>query len=76
MYNHSTRYGSIKNSLVRNTEIIFGTDVKDLKIYSISGQLIKTSSVKTNETLNVPDLKKGNYIITVTVNNQPVPIKF
>ncbi|MCJ8155096.1 T9SS type A sorting domain-containing protein [Chryseobacterium sp. SSA4.19] len=75
VYNHSPRYEFVKNSLVRNNEIVFGTDVKDLKIYSISGQLIKTSSVKANETLNVADMQKGNYIITGTVNNQPVSQK-
>lgn len=73
--NHSTRTGFIKNSLVKNNEIVFGTDVKDLKIYSISGQLIKTSSVKANEALNIADLQKGNYIITGTVNNETVSKK-
>lgn len=73
--NNAERQYFIKNSLVKNNEIVFGSDVKDLKIYSISGQLIKASSVKTHETLNIADLENGNYIVTGTVNNQQVSQK-
>lgn len=71
----SKRAGFIKNSFVKEDEIIFDADVKDVKIYSLSGQLIKTFKGGNNETLNVADLQKGNYIVTGTVNNQPVSQK-
>ncbi|WP_312900124.1 T9SS type A sorting domain-containing protein [Chryseobacterium taichungense] len=71
----SKRAGFIKNSFVKDDEIIFDADVKDVKVYSLSGQLIKTFKGGNNETLNVADLQKGNYIVTGTVNNQPVSQK-
>lgn len=73
--NNSMKSQFIKNSFVKNEEIIFGTDVKDVKIYSLSGQMVKTASVKQGATLNIAELQKGNYIVTGTVNNQPVSQK-
>ncbi|WP_309491501.1 T9SS type A sorting domain-containing protein [Chryseobacterium chendengshani] len=65
----------VKNTFVKNEEITFGSDVKDIKIYTLTGQVVKTASVKSNETLNVADLQKGNYIVTGTINNLPVSQK-
>jgi len=65
----------IKNTLVKNDEITFGSDVKDIKIYTLSGAVVKTGSVKNGATLNVAELAKGNYIVTGMVNNQPVSQK-
>lgn len=65
----------VKNSYVKNNEITFGADVKDVKVFNMFGQLIKEASVKQNGTVNVAELAKGNYIVTGTVNNQPVSQK-
>jgi len=65
----------VKNTFVKDEEITFGADVKDIKVYTMTGQVVKTASVKANETLNVAELQKGNYIVTGTVNNQPVSQK-
>lgn len=65
----------IKNSLVKNDEIIFAAEVKDIKVYTLSGQLVKTASVKNGVSLNVAELQKGNYIVTGLVDNQPVSQK-
>lgn len=65
----------IKNSLVKSDEIMFGADVKDVKVYTLSGQLVKTTSIKANGTLSVAELTKGNYIVTGIVNNQAVSQK-
>jgi hypothetical protein len=70
-----SKRGFIKNSLVKNDEIIFDTEVKDIKIYTPAGQLVKTASVKDGIALNVAELQKGNYIVTGLVNNQPVSQK-
>lgn len=75
LYDSTPKYGFIRNSLVKNNEIVFGPAVKDVKIYSSSGQLVKTSSVKANEALNISELQKGSYIVTGTVNNKPVTQK-
>lgn len=65
----------VKNTFVKNEGITFGSQAKDVKVYNMFGQVVKTASVKENETLNVAELAKGNYIITGTVNNQPVSQK-
>ncbi|WP_143884702.1 lamin tail domain-containing protein [Chryseobacterium binzhouense] len=75
LQNAMHKYKFVQNTFVKNDEIVFGTEVKDIKVYTLSGQLVKTSSVKANETLNVAELAKGNYIVTGTVNNQPVSQK-
>ncbi|KFF23009.1 lamin tail domain-containing protein [Chryseobacterium sp. JM1] len=65
----------IKNTFVKSDEITFGADVKDLKVYNMFGQVVKSASVKQNGTVNVSELAKGNYIVTGTVNNEPVSQK-
>ncbi len=65
----------VRNSFVKNNEITFGAEVKDVKVYTMSGQLVKTASVKENESVSVAELAKGNYILTGTVNNKPVSQK-
>lgn len=72
---NKTKSSFVKNTFIKNDEISFGSEVKDVKVYTLSGQLVKTSSVKANEILNVAELAKGNYIVTGTVNNQPVSQK-
>lgn len=70
-----TKSNFVKNTFVQDEEITFGADVKDLKIYTLTGQIVKTGSVKEGSVLNVAELAKGNYIVTGTVNNQPVSQK-
>ncbi|MDF2832359.1 T9SS type A sorting domain-containing protein [Chryseobacterium indoltheticum] len=65
----------VKNTFVKNDEITFGADAKDVKIYTLTGQLLKTASVKANGTLNIAELAEGNFIVTGTVNNQAVSQK-
>jgi hypothetical protein len=65
----------IKNSFVKSNEIVFGSDVKDVKVFNMFGQLVKEASVKQNGTVSVAELAKGNYIVTGTVNNQPISQK-
>ncbi|KMQ65789.1 nuclease [Chryseobacterium angstadtii] len=65
----------VKNTFVKSDEITFGADVKDVKVYNMFGQVVKTTSVKQNGTVNVAELAKGNYIVTGTVNNEPVSQK-
>lgn len=70
-----SKKGFIKNSLVKNDEIIFAGEVKDIKVYTLSGQLVKSASVKNGVSLNVAELQKGNYIVTGFIDNQPVSQK-
>ncbi len=65
----------VKNTFVTTEQISFGAPVKDVKVYNMTGQVVKTASVKENESLNVAELQKGNYIVTGVINNQPVSQK-
>lgn len=65
----------VKNTFVKNNEITFGADVKDVKVYNMFGQIVKEASVKANGILNVAELAKGNYIVTGTVNKEAVSQK-
>lgn len=69
-----SKYSLVKNTLVKS-ELAFGKDAKDVKIYNMFGQVVKTASVKANSTLEVSDLAKGAYIVTGTVNNEAVSQK-
>lgn len=75
LQNTSMKNIFVQNTFVKNDEIVFGTEVKDIKIYTLSGQLVKTSSVRNNLSLNVAELQKGNYIVTGMINDQPVSQK-
>lgn len=75
LQNAMDKYKFVQNTFVKNDEIVFGTEVKDIKVYTLSGQLVKTSSVRNNLSLNVAELQKGNYIVTGMINNQPVSQK-
>lgn len=63
----------VKNTSVDN-EIYFGTK-SDIKVFNVSGQLIKTGSVSENGALNVTELQKGIYFVTGTVNGKIVSEK-
>ncbi|EJL72412.1 T9SS type A sorting domain-containing protein [Chryseobacterium populi] len=70
-----SKYRLIKNTFVKNDGITFGAQAKDVKVYNMFGQVVKTASVKENETLSVAELAKGSYIVTGTINNEPVSQK-
>lgn len=52
----------IKNSLVDNT--IEFTTKANVKIYSVSGQLVKSAAVNNGTSLDVSALAKGVYVVT------------
>lgn len=68
----------LKFNLVRNTkvtnEISFG-EKANVKIYNVSGSLVKSTSVEKNTSLNVSSLPKGIYVVTGEVNGQSVSQK-
>ncbi|SEM15630.1 Por secretion system C-terminal sorting domain-containing protein [Chryseobacterium taichungense] len=70
-----TKGSVLKNTFVNNEEITFGAQANDVKIFNMYGQVVKTASAKENESLNIAELQKGNYIVTATVNNKPVSQK-
>lgn len=73
--NFTAKLDFVKNTFVKNNEIAFGSTANDVKVYNMSGQVVKNASVKANGTVNVSDLPKGNYIVTGTVNDKAVSQK-
>ena len=63
----------VKNTIVTN-EITFG-EKANIKIYNVSGSLVKSASVEKNTSLNVSSLPKGVYVVTGEVNGQSVSQK-
>ena len=63
----------VKNTIVTN-EINFG-EKANVKIYNVSGSLVKSASVDKNSSLNVSSLPKGIYVVTGEVNGQSVSQK-
>ncbi|ASW75954.1 T9SS C-terminal target domain-containing protein [Chryseobacterium piperi] len=72
---NSVKPNFIKNTFVKDDEIIFGAPVRDMKVYNMYGMIVKQTSVKEGETINVSELQKGSYIVTGIVNNEPVSQK-
>ena len=73
-FNYS-KFNFIKNSFVKENEIVFGGEVKDVKVYDMFGQVVKVAPTKVAYNLDVTELRKGNYIVTGTINNEPVSQK-
>lgn len=48
----------IQNTLVKNNEIGFRSNVKEVKVYALSGQLVKTGSISNNDKLNIAELQE------------------
>ncbi|MFN4074557.1 MAG: T9SS type A sorting domain-containing protein [Cloacibacterium sp.] len=71
-------FNKFKNNFVKNTivtnEISFG-EKANVKIYNVSGSLVKSASVEKNTSLNVSSLPKGIYVVTGEVNGQSVSQK-
>ena len=71
-------FNKFKNNFVKNTivtnEINFG-EKANVKIYNVSGSLVKSASVEKNTSLNVSSLPKGIYVVTGEVNGQSVSQK-
>ncbi len=71
-------FGKTKETLVKNTvvtnEVSFLKDAK-VQIINLSGQVVKSASVKENQSLNVSELPKGVYIVTGVVDGKAVSQK-
>lgn len=70
---NSQKLNLVKNTKVTN-EITFG-EKANVKIYNLSGSLVKSVSVENGTTLDVSSLSKGIYIIKGDVNGETVSQK-
>lgn len=67
---NSQKLNLVKNTKVTN-EITFG-EKANVKIYNLSGSLVKSVSVENGTTLDVSSLAKGVYLIKGDVNGETV----
>ena len=69
---------NVKSAFVQNTQVTdaihFGSKA-DVKIYNMNGQVVKTASVSNTRALDASDLQPGMYIVTGSVDGQPVSQK-
>lgn len=73
--NNSKKFNFIENAFVKQDELLFGTEVKNIKIYNSVGGIVKMTSSKNILSLDVSDLPEGDYLVTGTINNEPVSQK-
>lgn len=59
----------VRNSMVKNNQLIFARNVENMKIYSTLGQIVKTAVIKEGQSINISDLPKGAYIVTGLIDN-------
>lgn len=64
--------GFVENAFIKNNIINFVTEVKDVKVFDKYGQVVKKSTKNAVSTLDVTGVRKGDYIVTGTINNEPV----
>lgn len=70
---NATKANLVKNTVVASN-IIFAAKAK-VQVINANGQVVKTASVDENTSLEVSGLPKGMYLVTGTINGQPVSQK-
>ncbi|WP_426479912.1 T9SS type A sorting domain-containing protein [Chryseobacterium sp. CBSDS_008] len=71
----SVKSGFVQNLFIKDNKVVFGTEVKDVKVYDTFRQVVKKSPTKLALTLDIAELPKGTYIVTGTINNIPISQK-
>ncbi|WP_347219370.1 lamin tail domain-containing protein [Chryseobacterium sp.] len=67
--------GFVLNPFVKDGKVLFGMQIKDVKVYDTFRQAVKKSPTKFAQDIDITELPKGTYIVTGTVNNAPVSQK-
>lgn len=65
----------VKNTVVKNNNLVFAATSEDVKIYSLTGQIVKKADVRDGSVLDLSSLAKGNYVVTGTVNGYQISQK-
>lgn len=71
----SVKSGFVQNPFIKDSKIVFSTEVKDVKVYDTFRQVVKKSPTKLASSLDIAELPKGTYIVTGTINNIPISQK-
>ncbi|WP_312993195.1 T9SS type A sorting domain-containing protein [Chryseobacterium flavum] len=71
----SAKSGFVQNPFIKGNEIVFGSEISDVKVYDTFRRVVKKAPTKTALALDIAELPKGTYIVTGTVNNVPISQK-
>ncbi|MCL8535497.1 lamin tail domain-containing protein [Chryseobacterium gallinarum] len=71
----TAKSGFVQNPFIKDGKIVFGTEIRDVKVYDSFRQVVKKAPVKIVSALDITDLPKGTYIVTGTINNIPLSQK-
>lgn len=71
---HQQAGSFIKNTLVTDGQLWLAADVADVKVYSSTGRLVKTTA-SPGRSVNISELTPGTYIVTGQVKAEPVSAK-
>ena len=75
LFEGTVKSGFVQNPYIKDGTIIFGTEVRDVKVYDTYRQIIKKSPTKLTSSLDIVELPRGTYIVTGTINNVPISQK-
>lgn len=68
-----SKFNFILNPFIKgDTDLMFGGEVQNVRIFDEFGQVVMQSPKKTSSGLNVIELPKGKYTVTGMINNAPV----
>lgn len=68
-----SKFSFIVNPFLKeNTEVIFSSEIQNVKIYDEYGQVVIQSPTKSSYGMNLIELPKGKYTVTGMINNSPV----
>lgn len=71
----SVKSGFVQNPFIKDSKVVFGTEVKDVKVYDTFRRVVKKSPTKLASSLDIAELPKGTYIVTGTINDIPISQK-
>lgn len=71
----NVKSGFVQNPFIKDNTIVFGTEVRDVKVYDTYRQVVKKSPTKLASMLDISELPKGTYIVTGTIDNAPISQK-
>ena len=68
-----SKFSFIVNPFLKeNTEVVFSSEIQNVKIYDEYGQVVMQSPTKSSYGMNLIELPKGKYTVTGMINNSPV----
>lgn len=68
-----SKFNFIVNPFLKeNKEVVFSSEIQNVKIYDEYGRVVMQSPTKTSYGMNLIELPKGKYTVTGMINNSPV----